>query len=100
MEKINIGDYVLATKWSDGGPLDHWVVGFYNGKIDNYGDKYPRFDVVDAEKKQFRGNGFRRIKRISKKRGGSLLANKSYIGCFGKSLWSWLRMPYRDYPIK
>lgn len=26
-----VGDYVLATKYHDGGSLDHWAVGFYAG---------------------------------------------------------------------
>ena len=30
MKNINIGDYVLATKYHDGSPYDQWAVGFYN----------------------------------------------------------------------
>jgi len=74
------GDYVLATKWQDGDPLDHWVVGFYNGQIDKYGDEFPRFDIIDEKGVSYRGNGFRRVKKISARRGKALLDNRSYIG--------------------
>lgn len=55
-----IGDYVLATKYSDGDPGDMWALGFYDGVNDQQGRHY----VVDNEGKQIRGNGFRRVARI------------------------------------
>lgn len=81
------GDYVLATKWSDGDPQDHWCVGFFKAMS---GD---RFDIVDDNGDLFRGNGFRRCKKISKRRGDFLLSKKSEIEACGKSLWWWLRQP-------
>jgi hypothetical protein len=92
------GDYVLATKWNDGSPGDPWCIGFYGGcdaedrppstPID------PRHYVVDANGKQFRENGFRRVKKISAERGAFILAHMDEIqrsGAGGRSLWWWVR---------
>jgi len=51
------GDYVLATKYSDGDPLDHWAVGFYDGTTEHM---RPRHHVIDGDGQRFRVNGFRR----------------------------------------
>jgi hypothetical protein len=82
---MNKGDYVLATKWNDGYPLDHWCIGFFDTML---GD---RFMVVDSEGKQFRGNGFRRAKKISARRGKFLLDHKFEIEGSSRSLWFWVR---------
>ena len=58
-ESITKGEYVLATKWSDGDPGDHWGVGFYD-RLEN-----GRHYIVDSSGKQIRGNGFRRVGRIT-----------------------------------
>lgn len=58
MEKFHKGDYVLATKWSDGDPLDQWSVGFYD-RTEN-----GKHFIVDKDGKQMRMNGFRRIGNI------------------------------------
>ena len=58
-ERITKGEYVLATKWGDGDPGDHWGVGFYD-RFEN-----GRHYVVDRAGKQIRGNGFRRVGRIT-----------------------------------
>lgn len=85
-ELLTIGDYVLATKWSDGDPSDQWVVGFFTGKISE-----DRYMVADVEGNQFRGNGFRRVKKISAEHGRWLLEHKQDIECGGRSLWWWVR---------
>jgi hypothetical protein len=54
------GDYVLATKWSDADPGDHWCVGHYDEL--KYGDRHM---VVDNDGKQFRANGFRHVYPIT-----------------------------------
>lgn len=59
-EILKPGDYVLATKWPDGDPKDHWVVGFYANTI--WGD---RIIVVDGKGRTFRPGGFRRAEKIS-----------------------------------
>lgn len=88
MEK---GDYVLATKYRDGDPQDHWVVGFFVGMLPKAtGD---RFHIADSDGNLFRGNGFRRAKKISAEHGEWLLARKTEIASGSRSLWGWLRQP-------
>lgn len=82
---IDKGTYVLATKWHDGDPLDHWCVGFYDGQRNG------RHFVVDGDANQMRGNGFRRVDRISAARGKWLLANSRQIEQSGRSMRYWLR---------
>lgn len=66
-DHISIGDYVLATKWSDGDPGDNWALGFYAGENDG------RHYVKDSDGQQLRGNGFRRVARIREDVGHWLL---------------------------
>lgn len=79
------GDYVLATKYSDGDPQDHWYVGMYDREVGG------RHYVTDGDGNQARGNGFRRAKKISADRGAWLLANAKQIEQSGKSIWWWVR---------
>lgn len=80
------GDYVLATKYSDGDPCDHFVVGFLSGIT-----HHKRFLVVDNDGKQFRANGFRRAELISDEEGAALVEMFPIIGDKpGKSLWEHL----------
>ena len=58
-ERITKGEYVLATKFSDGDPGDHWGVGFYD-RLEN-----GRHYIVDRAGQQIRGGGFRRAGRIT-----------------------------------
>lgn len=88
MKTPQIGDYVLATKYNDGDPNDHWCVGFLRSEMDY--DPF-RCDVVDGSGQSFRGNGFRRIKCISAERGAWLLANAKDIEHSTRSLWFWVR---------
>lgn len=85
------GDYVLATKWSDGDPHDQWAVGFLSEKLDN-----ERFLVVDKEGRSFRHNGFRRIKKITKDQGNDIISHTSLIEESSKSLWDWLEMEHEN----
>lgn len=87
------GDYVLATKYSDGDPQDHWCVGFYDGPTWN-----DRHVVVDGEGMPFRANGFRRVKRISAERGEWMLAHAKDIDQSMRSVWFWARCPMRPVP--
>ena len=89
---VSIGSYVLATKYSDGDPMDHWAIGVYSG-INALHYNPPRYSVVDDEGNNFRGNGFRRIKKISAERGKWLLERASSIESSGCSLWWWVRQP-------
>jgi len=83
------GDYVLATKYSDGDPQDHWCVGFFKGILPKVGGD--RYEVVDAEGNLFRGNGFRRCKKITPERGVWMLKHAREIELSGKSVWHFAR---------
>ena len=87
---MKAGDYVLATKYSDGGPHDHWFVGFYKGKW-NKGSSI-RHDIVDNNGKMPRNNGFRRVKKITREQGDAIIANMEYIQAGSESLWKWLKV--------
>lgn len=85
--KLEKGDYVLVTKWGDGCPGDHWFVGFF----DEYDAVKERYHVIDNQGKSPRGNGFRRIKKITQKRGQFILDNMENIEMGSRSLWLWAR---------
>jgi hypothetical protein len=93
-QKLNAKNYVLATKYSDGDPQDHFCVGFCIGETSH---NPPRYDVVDAEGNLFRGNGFRRIKKISKARGDWIVKNIPNIEKSGRSVWFFSRCPMKDF---
>jgi hypothetical protein len=82
------GDYVLATKYRDGDPQDHWCVGFYAKEF--WVSSRRRHDIVDDEGVLFRHNGFRRVQHISQQEGDWLIESKDEIR-FSKSLWHFLR---------
>lgn len=94
MKKLEIGDYVLATKWNDGDPQDPWCVGFYNGELEYLNNI--RFYVVDNEGKEFRHNGFRRVRKITNKRGEWLLNRINDIRNSNRSLWWWIRQSTKN----
>jgi hypothetical protein len=73
-----VGDYVLATKYSDGDPGDAWALGFYAGELDMGNDREqikmaPRYLVNDSSGKTIRPNGYRRVARVRKDVGAWLL---------------------------
>lgn len=85
---LAVDDYVLATKFNDGDPCDHFCVGFYCGRL---GD---RFLVKDGQGNLFRGNGFRRCEKISRRVGAALVAAIPLIGNTpGRSVWYWRYHP-------
>ena len=86
-----IGDYVLATKYSDGDPGDHWVIGFFDGITAPHYDP-PRYNVVDSDGSQFRGNGFRRVQKIKPEVGEFLLRHAETIKGSGRSVWHFARI--------
>lgn len=67
-QQPGVGDYVLATKYEDGDPGDHWVVGYLLAST-----MRDRYDVGDAEGHSFRANGFRRVEPIAEMEGLALL---------------------------
>ena len=74
--------YVLATKYADGDPQDHWYVGFVIGYT-----HHGRYLNGDNEYQSQRANGFRRAEAITKEEGDALLA----LECFGTSMWKHLQ---------
>lgn len=84
------GDYVLATKYKDGDPNDHWCLGFYQEAYLHCGYDQ-RHIVVDENGYPFRANGFRRVKKVSRSRGEWLLKNTSLIQSSGMSVWHFVR---------
>jgi len=96
MKKLHKGDYVLATKYQDGDPKDHFCVGFFNGMlIDNKGKETERYMVIDGAGANFRGNGFRRCEKIRGDVGELLVIGLELIqqGC--ASVWYWRYHPKR-----
>ena len=91
-QTIAIGDYVLATKYSDGDPQDHWVVGFFDGVTSPHYDP-ARYNVVDSDGQQFRGNGFRRVEKITEETGLWLLNHVDEITQSGRSVWDFANQP-------
>ena len=100
---MNIGDYVLATKWGDGDPGDQFAIGFYAGTLASV--TTVRHMVQDTDGKQFRGNGFRRCESITQEEGAWMLAQMPNFRPLeyldedddmdderydGKSVWDWL----------
>ena len=73
-----VGDYVLATKYSDGDPGDAWALGFYAGELDMGNTRSdikvaPRYLVNDSSGKTIRPNGYRRVARVRNDVGSWLL---------------------------
>ncbi len=87
--KIEKGDYVLATKYQDGDPGDHFAVGFFGYTIGK--EPFLRYIVIDNEGNPFRANGFRRIKKISHDRGVWLIKHFKEIEMSSHSVWWWVR---------
>lgn len=90
--ELKDGDYVVATKWSNGDPGDQYAIGFFAGML---GDRYL---VRDADGKLFRANGFRRIKKISHARGVWLVKHMPEIDGNYRSVWYWVRKSMKKYP--
>jgi hypothetical protein len=87
------GDYVLATKYRDGDPMDHFCVGFFRGMlVDCYNKTTSRYLVEDGNGQLFRANGFQRCERIQRRTGDILVSAFPFIvDKPGRSLWYWRR---------
>lgn len=91
---VKEGDYVLATKYEDGDPADAWGIGYYAGFHND------RHYVIDAQGKQIRMNGFRRVAAISQDYGTWLWHNRKELEASPAgmiNLWGMLSM---QSPIK
>jgi len=78
-----IGTYVLATKYDDGDPCDHFAVGFVSGYT-----HHGRYLTVDNAGAIQRHNGFRRAEKITDDEGRKIVELMPTIGnVIGPSLW-------------
>lgn len=78
-----VGDYVLATKYGDGDPCDHFYVGFVSGYTWHH-----RYMIVDNDGNNQRGNGFRRVEKLTADEGRQLVELMPSIGDKrGPSVW-------------
>jgi len=92
--KLNKGDYVVATKYSDGDPKDAFCIGFFDSMTEHANSRYM---VTNGEGRQFRGNGFRRVRRIRQDVGKKLVDNLHIIEQGSRSVWSWVRQYEREH---
>ena len=90
------GNYVLATKWSDGDPQDPWAIGSYDGLTGITENGKGRHLVVDNNSKQFRPGGFRRVKKIKPEVSAWLLAHKDQIEMSTFSMYGWERRARKE----
>lgn len=91
MSKLTKGDYVVATKYSDGDPQDQFCIGIFEGM------EHDRFIVLDDDNKRFRASGFRRARKVRQDVGGKLVDIIPEISDKpGRSIWSWVRQFERD----
>lgn len=97
MSAIQVGDYVLATKYEDGDPGDEYAIGFYAGSYQN--GSSTRHLVNNDKGQPFRANGFRRVAKISKARGEWLITHffefENAWQRHRRSVWWWLRASMR-----
>lgn len=93
---VKKGDYVVATKYSDGDPGDQFCVGYYDGSYEHFGEI--RHLVVDGDGKSFRANGFRRVAKVGSRRGSWIVLHLTLIGQLMDrySVWHWYRAPWRE----
>ena len=92
--KLNKGDYVVATKYSDGDPKDQFCIGFFDSMTQHANSRYI---VVDGEGRRFRNNGFRRARRIRQSVGKKLVDNLKMIEESDRSVWSFVRQYEREH---
>lgn len=94
MRKLKPGDYVLATKYFDGDPGDHFAVGLLDRiEISINGTRY---FIIDSNGNQFRANGFARCEKIQKARGKWLVDRFNEIERSSQSVWWWKKQPMKN----
>ena len=94
VKNLKEGDYVMASKYQDGDPHDHFVIGFFDGMLyDNKGQPTNRFMVKNSKGVHFRANGFRRCERISQRVGDILVNNINIMEMGSCSVWYWRHHP-------
>jgi len=92
--KVSLGDYVLASKWSDGKLCDPWSIGILSEIVYVY-DK-PRYLIADLDGNLISETMHRRAERISPTVGDELLIlNKKHdweFNCPMRSIWGMKKM--------
>ncbi len=94
--KIEDGEYVLATLWPGGDPMDPWAFGFLQRLKTCRGRR--AYQVVDAQGKPIHASvrWYRRAQRITKEFGDWLLDHIQLVEGSGRSLW-WWKANYQTY---
>jgi len=85
MEELKKGDYVIATKYEDGDPKDHFAVGFFDSMT-----WHGRYNIVNDAGELFRHNGFRKVKKISQELGAKIVSHIKDIEQSDRSVWDWV----------
>lgn len=83
-----VGDYVLATKWSDGDPKDPWAIGvvsYVGGKAEKGTLRYYMVPGVGVY-----NTGYRKCQVITPEQGKWILDLKDAIESDQYSIWWWL----------
>jgi len=86
MEDFKKGDYVIATKYSDGDPKDHFCVGFFESMT-----WHNRYNIIDDAGQLFRHNGFRKAQKISREVGAKIVSHIKEIELGDISVWDWVK---------
>lgn len=86
----SVGDYVLATKYTDGDPMDPWFIGFYSGPTTH---TPPKYTITDVKGTPFCPYSFRKIKKITQKQGEWMLKNRELIQHSGMPVWHFTQLP-------
>lgn len=93
MNKFEIDDYVLVTKWRDGDAQDPWCVGFIK-EITLMRHNERRYVLSDENGKViFSCHDRVRMKKISHEKGDFIVKNVKEIELHRYSLWKWVYMP-------
>jgi hypothetical protein len=91
---IEIGDYVLATKWFDGSPCDLFCVGFVTGTMElpRHGKTLYNVEFFHEPWGDTIVRSFGRVQEITEEEGRELLdIFPSILDYPGPSLWSHLK---------
>ena len=81
---VQLGDYVLATKYHDGDPKDGFAIGYVLNNVYPY-----RIQVRGSDGQQI-GGSYRRYKKIDGEFGQWIVKNIARIEDGSKSLWDYL----------
>lgn len=87
---VRVGDYVLATKYSDGDPGDPWAFGRLHEIVNIPGLGY-KYVILRKDGTPYRYGGFGCCRRVTPEQTAYLQANMDKIEYSGKSMWKWVK---------